>query len=79
MSRMKSYVSKREAMTALTLIVLHFVTAAYVDARDILYDSRGVEVLLWWVNSFGILLFAALLVVIVSFIRGVVTRRKHGN
>ena len=51
----------RAAGVPLLLIAIHFLIGAYVDWRNIEYDTSGLEGPLWWVVAFWVLPIIALL------------------
>jgi hypothetical protein len=72
-------VSKRAAFAAATLVVLHFIAAAYVQATGMLYDQGDLEGLLWWLVVFWVLPVIALITLVLSLAKHRRNRNGSGN
>jgi hypothetical protein len=76
---MKVPVSRRAAIAAATLVVLHLIATGYVLATDMAYDQGDTMGLLWWLVAFWVLPVIASVVVVVSLFRHFLNLSNGGH
>ena len=76
---MKAPVSRRAAIAAAALVVLHLIAAGYVQATDMAYDQGDTVGLLWWLVAFWVLPVIASVVLAVSLVRHFLNLSNGGH